>query len=164
MLLLLSGVYLSCQGYTPLPPGQEGKEGWRKAGHTYLLRIGVPVIPEARVSQHKPMFLPLQADQAGGGEGREWKRQEGNGEAVTGGSIGTGRDALHCDLLFFSSPSSTTLPTPPCAPGLREGCWVNLHASTWTEVSPPKASHCPSQWEQLQRARAKENGCSPRDL
>lgn len=71
MLLLLSGVYLSCQGYAPLLPGQEGKEGWRKAGHTYLLRIGVPVIPEARVSQHKPMFLPLQADQAGGGEGRE---------------------------------------------------------------------------------------------
>lgn len=49
---------------------KEGRKGWQKAGHAYLLRVRVSVIPQARVGQHKPMFLPLQVHRAGGGKGK----------------------------------------------------------------------------------------------
>lgn len=44
------------------------------------------------------------------GRGREGKRQEGNGQAVTRESVGTRRDALHYDLLVFSSPPPSQIP------------------------------------------------------
>lgn len=70
VLSLVPGAPWSCQSCAPLPPGQEGRKGWQKAGHAYLLCVRVSVIPQARVGQHKPMFLPLQVHRAGGGKGK----------------------------------------------------------------------------------------------
>lgn len=80
-LPLLPGAHWSCQGCVPLPPGhvrRVGKDTWgrRKAGCAYLLRVRVPVIPQARVGQHEPMFLPLQPDKAGGGKGKDRREMD----------------------------------------------------------------------------------------
>lgn len=66
------GSVLVVPGLRSSPPlaGKEDR-GWRKSGRAYLLRIRVPVIPQARVGQHEPMFLPLRVDWAGGGKGKD---------------------------------------------------------------------------------------------
>lgn len=104
----------------------------RKGG----LEKGWPCLPPPRSSpgntsgSSRSARTNVSSTAGGSGRGREGKKQEGNGQAVTRGSMGTGMDTLHCDFLAFSSPSSMSLPAPPCALYLGEGPRVNLRACT----------------------------------
>ena len=136
-------------GLRSLPPWS-GREGWRKAGCAYLLRIRVPVIPQARVGQHEPMLLPLPADRGGKGKDRRETDRQLLGEAEEqGGTL----------CAMTSRPSLPPPPRPPQLPLAPLG-WENLRACTQGEAPPPKASRCLSQQEQPQRARGKEIACS----